>query len=318
MADVFISYSRVHRHLTEQLARELEARGLEVWWDTELLAGESFRQRIQEELKASKAVIVIWTPESVRSDYVLSEAERARVARKLIQVRTADIEPNDLPPPFDTSHVPPIDDRRSILGGLTRLGVLKDGVPQPLGASAIYRACAAPMRRSRHSLTLAAGLATLVAIATAGAVFRSYVQARSVHAGLSGGELVQRAAVISESFYKAVNAGMLDTGQFAPEVRLGRRGLLTKVEVGGELRKLQTSYARVSCRPDIRTLTVKKAESSPDGFRAIVTSYCDLTDNVGNTTTERFALEIEATRSGSADVIAGLWQPEKMVLWQPR
>ena len=91
MADVFISYSKPHVELTRDLASDLEAKGLTVWWDTDLLAGESFRQRIIQELHDCKAAIVIWTPQSVSSDYVISEAERARKAGKLIQVRTEPI-----------------------------------------------------------------------------------------------------------------------------------------------------------------------------------------------------------------------------------
>jgi len=70
MADVFISYSRSHREFTRTLAKELEEKGVTVWWDTDLIAGESFRERIIQELKACKAAIVIWTPDSVHSDYV--------------------------------------------------------------------------------------------------------------------------------------------------------------------------------------------------------------------------------------------------------
>src|SRR4029077_14611734 len=92
MADVFISYSKSHLKLTRNLAEELEAKGLTVWWDTDLIAGESFRDRIVQEIKTCKAAIVIWTSDSVHSDYVVSEAERARVAGKLIQLRTADVE----------------------------------------------------------------------------------------------------------------------------------------------------------------------------------------------------------------------------------
>jgi TIR domain len=116
MADVFISYSKPHVELTRDLASDLEAKGLTVWWDTDLLAGESFRQRIIQELHDCKAAIVIWTPQSVSSDYVISEAERARKAGKLIQVRTDEVEPDQLPPPFDTGHASLIDDRKAIYG----------------------------------------------------------------------------------------------------------------------------------------------------------------------------------------------------------
>ena len=126
MADVFISYSKSHVELTRELAKELEAKGLTVWWDTDLLAGESFRHRIIQEIKACKAAIVIWTRESVHSDYVLSEAERARVAGKLIQLRTADLDPSELPPPFDTSHASLTEGRKAIYGALAKLGVLRN------------------------------------------------------------------------------------------------------------------------------------------------------------------------------------------------
>jgi hypothetical protein len=43
MADIFISYSKESRSETERLARELQAKGFTVWWDTRLVAGESFR-----------------------------------------------------------------------------------------------------------------------------------------------------------------------------------------------------------------------------------------------------------------------------------
>ena len=112
MADVFISYSKSYTAITRELAHELEAKGLTVWWDTDLLAGETFRDRIIEELKACKAAIVIWTPQSVKSAYVISEAERARLSNKLVQLRTSDVDPSDLPPPFDTTHVSLVDDRK--------------------------------------------------------------------------------------------------------------------------------------------------------------------------------------------------------------
>src|SRR5262249_18272290 len=93
---------------------------------TDLLAGESFRQRIIQELHDCKAAIVIWTPQSVSSDYVISEAERARKAGKLIQIRTEEVEPDALPPPFDTGHASLIDDRKAIYGALAKLGLLRN------------------------------------------------------------------------------------------------------------------------------------------------------------------------------------------------
>src|SRR5262245_35332923 len=135
MADVSISYSKPHVELTRDLASDLESKGLKVWWDTDLLAGESFRPRMIQELHEFKAAIGIWTRQPVSSDYVISEAERARKAGKLIQVRTEEVEPDQLPPPFDTGHASLMDDRKAIYGALAKLDVLRGesaNVPGPL------------------------------------------------------------------------------------------------------------------------------------------------------------------------------------------
>jgi hypothetical protein len=69
MPDVFISYAQRSREPTEVLADQLKRRGLEVWWDTNLTGGQRFNEEIRNQLEKAKAVIVIWTPESVQSPY---------------------------------------------------------------------------------------------------------------------------------------------------------------------------------------------------------------------------------------------------------
>ena len=53
---------------------------------------------IEERLKAAKAVVVIWSDEAAKSEWVQSEADRARTDRKLVQLR---IDACVLPMPFD-------------------------------------------------------------------------------------------------------------------------------------------------------------------------------------------------------------------------
>jgi hypothetical protein len=38
MADIFISYAKAARPVTEQLASELQAKGFTVWWDSALVS----------------------------------------------------------------------------------------------------------------------------------------------------------------------------------------------------------------------------------------------------------------------------------------
>ncbi|MGO9460047.1 MAG: toll/interleukin-1 receptor domain-containing protein [Rhodomicrobium sp.] len=123
MADIFISYSKAYRALTEALAKELEARGHSVWWDTSLVSGETFREVILRELDAAKGAIVIWSPASVTSDWVVSEATRAKAQGKLIPVRSADLPHGEIPPPFDVLHTDRVDDLDRIEAAIAKLGV---------------------------------------------------------------------------------------------------------------------------------------------------------------------------------------------------
>ena len=104
MADIFISYAKADRPLALKLVAMLEAEGWEVWWDTSLSIGDDFPNEIMTQLGRARAVIVIWTDASIKSDWVRSEAGRAQADRKLIPVKLAHLTYKDLPPPFDVLH----------------------------------------------------------------------------------------------------------------------------------------------------------------------------------------------------------------------
>ena len=97
MADIFISYSSEDRDLVAKLARDLEAHGLTVWWDFNLVGGQGFREQIHEQLTAAYAVIVIWSRASVASKWVLDEADEAARMKKLIPLRMPDLQVHDIP-----------------------------------------------------------------------------------------------------------------------------------------------------------------------------------------------------------------------------
>ena len=97
MADVFISYAKTDRPLALKLAAMLEAEGWTTWWDTSLTIGDDFRNEIMTELGRARAVIVIWTDTSIKSDWVRSEAGRALADRKLIPVKLPHLVYEDLP-----------------------------------------------------------------------------------------------------------------------------------------------------------------------------------------------------------------------------
>lgn len=98
MSDVFISYARSTEKQAERIAVALRAHGHEVWRDTQLQAHQAFRRTIEDELSAARAVLVLWSADAAQSDWVCSEASRARGLGKLVQL-TLDGSP--VPMPFD-------------------------------------------------------------------------------------------------------------------------------------------------------------------------------------------------------------------------
>jgi len=104
MADVFVSYAKTDRPLASKLVAMLEAEGWSVWWDTSLAAADLYRDEIMKQLALARAVIAIWTPNSIRSDWVRAEAGTAKNEGKLIPVKTADVAHADIPLPFGEMH----------------------------------------------------------------------------------------------------------------------------------------------------------------------------------------------------------------------
>jgi adenylate cyclase len=98
MSDVFISYARSTATQAQAIAQGLRALGYEVWRDDDLPAHRAYAEVIEERLRDAKAVLVIWSAEAAKSEWVQSEADRARSEHKLIQLR---LDEAALPMPFD-------------------------------------------------------------------------------------------------------------------------------------------------------------------------------------------------------------------------
>jgi hypothetical protein len=97
VSDIFISYAREDRERASQLAQAFGALGWSVWWDREILTGQSFDQTIERELDAARCVVVLWSTHSVNSEWVRSEAAAGAARGVLIPAR---IDPVKLPLEF--------------------------------------------------------------------------------------------------------------------------------------------------------------------------------------------------------------------------
>lgn len=87
MSDIFLSYSSHDRPWVERLANTLEAHGWSVWWDRAISTGGSFNTEIRRELSAAKCAIVVWSEQSVDSEWVQAEASEAKKQDKYLPIK---------------------------------------------------------------------------------------------------------------------------------------------------------------------------------------------------------------------------------------
>lgn len=97
MADIFLSYKREDRARAEPIVAALRASGRTVWWDEGLNPRQAWDATIEQEIAAAASVIVLWSPRSVASDWVRTEAHYAQNHSKLVPVV---IEPCTIPLAF--------------------------------------------------------------------------------------------------------------------------------------------------------------------------------------------------------------------------
>jgi adenylate cyclase len=98
VSDIFISYARSTEREAKAIGEALRGLGYGVWRDDEIPANRAYADVIEERLHSAKAVVVVWSAEAARSEWVRSEAERARADHKLVQLS---VDGARLPMPFD-------------------------------------------------------------------------------------------------------------------------------------------------------------------------------------------------------------------------
>ena len=85
MTEVFISYARADQAVARRTAHALQTAGFNVWWDADLPAHRAYSDVIEKHLEEARAVVVLWSKSSAKSEWVRAEADFARSRRKLVQ-----------------------------------------------------------------------------------------------------------------------------------------------------------------------------------------------------------------------------------------
>jgi len=93
MADIFLSYARENSEVAKHLSERLENIGWSVWWDWQVPAGQTWSDMIEQSLTSMRCMVVLWSMDSIDSDWVKEIAEKGRAQCKLIAALIDDVKP---------------------------------------------------------------------------------------------------------------------------------------------------------------------------------------------------------------------------------
>ncbi len=91
MSDIFLSYSSSEKERVSPIVQQFEQQGWTVWWDRKIPPGKTFDEVIEEALNAAKCVVVVWSAESVKSNWIKTEADEGVRRGILIPILIDDV-----------------------------------------------------------------------------------------------------------------------------------------------------------------------------------------------------------------------------------
>jgi formylglycine-generating enzyme len=93
MSDLFISYAREDEERIRSLTKAFEQRELSVFWDRHIPTGQTWRSYIGKALEDAGCVLVVWSKNSVTSNWVSEEAEEGKRRGVLVPIFLDPVEP---------------------------------------------------------------------------------------------------------------------------------------------------------------------------------------------------------------------------------
>jgi hypothetical protein len=93
MAQIFLSYASADRDRVLPLVEALQDDGFTVWWDRDIRPGPNFDREIEQAIDAAACMVVVWSSNSVESEWVRSEVEEGVRRNILIPVMIEPVMP---------------------------------------------------------------------------------------------------------------------------------------------------------------------------------------------------------------------------------
>ena len=162
---IFLSYAHGDQAQAQRLAAALEKCGFTVWWDALIEGGTRYAKSIDEALAAADAVVVLWSRQSVDSDWVKDEAAQGRERHRLVPLSL-----DGTPPPLGFRQFQMIDlsGWRGRADG-PQMAAIRRAVAAATGQPMIEQRRAAQPRISRRQ-AMVAGTAAASLLAGGGAL----------------------------------------------------------------------------------------------------------------------------------------------------
>jgi TolB-like protein len=101
---LFLSYAHEDQAQAHRLAAALQRAHYTVWWDALIEGGTRYARTIDEALGAADVIIVLWSQQSVQSDWVCDEAAQGRERHRLVPLSL-----DRTPPPLGFRQIQTID-----------------------------------------------------------------------------------------------------------------------------------------------------------------------------------------------------------------
>jgi Tol biopolymer transport system component len=250
--DIFLSYNREDQATARLFAEGFERAGFKAWWDQALKSGIDYDKATEHALRGAKAVVVLWSKQSVESRWVRTEATIALQNQTLVPVT---IEPCQRPIMFELTQTADLSHWHGDANDpvwLTFLNDVQQFVESGAGTAAAASSSLARMTgvasKRRHSV-LAWSLCALFALTTAALSFIALQQAQQPPPAETRLELVTPATDSPMSF------------ALSPD---GRQIVFT-ASADGETRLWLRNLASTTAQPLAGTEGASAPFWSPDG-----------------------------------------------------
>jgi ubiquinone/menaquinone biosynthesis C-methylase UbiE len=91
--DIFISYAKEDREVARKISQLFENEGWSVWWDRKIPIGKTWHSMLEEALRNMRCMVVLWSANSIGSEWVKEEAEEGKTQGKLVPILIESVKP---------------------------------------------------------------------------------------------------------------------------------------------------------------------------------------------------------------------------------